>query len=69
MQIGVLHSDGVPPTEIARRWEIDVVKVYAGIAYYLANKEAIDAEVEEETRLYHEAAAADREARKAGRPA
>ena len=66
MQIGVLHSEGVSASEIARRWELDIVKVYAGIAYYLANKEAIDAEVEEETRLYHEAAAAHRATRKSG---
>ena len=65
MQIGVLHSEGVSAPEIARRWELDIVKVYAGIAYYLANKKAIDAEIEEETRLYHELAAADLRKRKA----
>jgi uncharacterized protein (DUF433 family) len=69
LQIAVLTSDGVPPSEIARRWELDLAKVHAGIAYYLANKEAIDRELDEETRLHHEAAAADLKAHKASKSA
>jgi hypothetical protein len=43
---------------------LDLARVYAGIAYYLANRAAIDAELEEEAREYEAtlaASIADRE--------
>jgi hypothetical protein len=38
--------------------DLDLAKVYAGVAYYLANKAVIDCELEEDARLYAEGAAA-----------
>jgi uncharacterized protein (DUF433 family) len=58
LQIAVLHNEGQDAEEIQRRWlpHVDISLIYAGIAFYLANRDAIDAELEEE-RVAYEAAA------------
>jgi uncharacterized protein (DUF433 family) len=40
----------VPPEEMARRFDLPLDAVQEALAYYYANKEWIDAEVEEEGR-------------------
>lgn len=63
--IGVLVREGLTADEIHSEYayHVDKALVYAGIAYYLANKEAIDAQIEQDQREHDEAARADREAR------
>lgn len=56
----------IPPEVLASEeyWpHVSVAQIYAALAYYHANKEEIDASIEEEARLYHEAAA---DARRSG---
>jgi uncharacterized protein (DUF433 family) len=58
--IGILYNDGLSPAEIHRRWlaDLDISLVYAGLAYYLANREQVDAEIAAE-HIAHEKAAAE----------
>lgn len=61
LQVAVAYNAGMTPEQMAEHWlHLDVVKLYAGVAYYLANKQAMDCEIEEEARLYTEGAAAPR---------
>ena len=61
LQVAVAHNSGMTPEQIVEHFlDLDLAKVYAGVAYYLANKAAIDCELEEDARLYAECAAAQR---------
>ena len=61
MQVAVAHNAGMSPEEMIEHWlDLDLASVYAAVAYYLANKEAVDCELEEDARLYAEGAAAQR---------
>ena len=55
--VAVLHNEGWTAERIAEEYgPLELASVYAGIAYYLANKARIDAEREEDLRLYEEGA-------------
>ena len=52
-QLSVLYNEGASAEEILRQYpHLDLTRIHAGIAYYLANRAKIDAELAEETRLY-----------------
>jgi uncharacterized protein (DUF433 family) len=55
IEIAVHYNAGEPAEQIAADYHLLLPHVYAGIAYYLANKRTIDAELEEE-RIAYEAA-------------
>jgi uncharacterized protein (DUF433 family) len=57
--IGILHRQGLSPAEIHRRWlaDMDIALVYAGLAYYLANRAAIDTQIAEDAELHDRLAA------------
>ncbi|MBA4179461.1 MAG: hypothetical protein C0506_02635 [Anaerolinea sp.] len=60
-QVAVHYREGMTADEIVAEFEgLSLAAVHAAIAYYLANRAAVDAEIEEDTQLYREAAAADR---------
>jgi uncharacterized protein (DUF433 family) len=42
LEIAVQYNAGVSPEELAEDFSLALDKVYAGYAYYLANKKAID---------------------------
>ena len=44
-RIGILYSQGASPEEITDRYDLALPQVYAALAYYLANREAIDADI------------------------
>lgn len=50
--IAVLHNEGLTPEEILRDCytHVDLPRIYAAIAHYLANKAAIDADIEADER-------------------
>jgi uncharacterized protein (DUF433 family) len=53
MQLAVMHQQGADLNEILRRLpHLDPVLVHAGLVYYLANRELVDAELAEEEELY-----------------
>ena len=45
LQLAVLHNGGLSPEEIAGRFQLSLAHVYAGIAYYLVNRDDIDADL------------------------
>lgn len=48
-QLSALYNEGARADEILTRHpELDLARIHAGIAYYLANRARIDAEVEEQ---------------------
>ncbi len=57
-RIGVLHSQGATPEDISRRYSLELAQVYAALAYYLANRTQIDAEIAEMDAEYDRRAAA-----------
>ena len=52
LQLAVLHNEGRTPEWISSEYSLSLVHVYAGVAYYLANRSAIDAELDAEAREY-----------------
>ena len=48
----LVDSYGDSAEEVAAQYHLALSHVYAGIAYYLANKNAIDADLEEERGAY-----------------
>ena len=63
-QVAVLYNSGLKPDEIVEQFMgLDLKRVYAGVAYYLANKALVDADIEESARIYAEGAAAERASR------
>lgn len=52
-QLSVLFNEGAKPEEILSRYpQLDLPRIYAGIAYYLANREWMDAELGAEGEQY-----------------
>ncbi len=52
------HLDGDTPAQMLEDWpHLDLSRIYAGLAYYYANKALIDAEIAAEDALYEEMAA------------
>jgi len=62
-QLSVLYNEGASAEEILRRYpHLDLPRIYAAIAYYLANREWIDAEIAAESQAYWAEAARRRAA-------
>ncbi|MBI4203353.1 MAG: DUF433 domain-containing protein [Chloroflexi bacterium] len=56
--IAVRHMQGKTVRQILKDWPyLDEARIYAALAYYYANKERIDADLEEDERLGRELAA------------
>lgn len=54
-QVAVHYSEGMTADEIVAEFEgLSLAAVHAAIAYYLANRAAVDAEIEEDERVYQE---------------
>ena len=53
--VGSQYREGMSAEEIADDYSLPLELVYAGVTYYLANRAAVDAEIEEDDRLYMEA--------------
>lgn len=52
LQVAALFNSGLTPDEIQAEYpHVSVASVYAAITYYMANREAIDAELREEAAL------------------
>jgi len=67
LQLAAEYNGGMSAEEIAATYEgIDLVRVFAGLAYYLANRAQIDAELDRRHRR-NMAALAEREARRSER--
>lgn len=50
-RIALLHNAGLIPEEIAREFaHLSLAQIHAALAYYYANREEIDADLEAETR-------------------
>jgi uncharacterized protein (DUF433 family) len=45
-RVAVLYSQGTSPEEIGERFDLTLPQVYAALAFYLANREAIDADID-----------------------
>jgi uncharacterized protein (DUF433 family) len=58
LEIAVHYNAGVRPETLAEDFDLPLDKVYAGYAYYLANKKKIDDDLEEEREEYLAAKAA-----------
>lgn len=56
-RISVLYNEGLSPQEIVEEYEgaVQLPGVHAAIAHYLANKERMDAELEQDEQLFDEA--------------
>jgi uncharacterized protein (DUF433 family) len=63
LEVAVHYSAGMSAEDIADEYGLPLSHVYAGIAYYLANRAAVDAELEQERREY-DAALAEHVARR-----
>ncbi len=56
--IAILHNQGMGAERILEDFpHLDAQRVYAALAYYFANKAAIDADIEESEKEYDELAA------------
>jgi uncharacterized protein (DUF433 family) len=65
-EVAVHYNAGVRPEELAGEYNLDLEKVYAAIAYYLANKESIDSDLREAQKAWEEGRRAQEKA-KSGR--
>lgn len=52
MRIAGWHQLGCTPEEIARKTGLSLAQIYAALAYYHANQDAIDADLADETAEY-----------------
>jgi len=52
MRIAGWHQLGCSPEEIARKTGLSLAQIHAALAYYHANKEAIDADLADEASEY-----------------
>lgn len=68
LKVAVLYNAGFTPEEVARDYRLEISRVFAGFAYYLANREAVDAEVAAETALHTRLAKEQRRSRTASGP-
>ncbi|MGH2608762.1 MAG: DUF433 domain-containing protein [Tepidiformaceae bacterium] len=71
LQMSVMHRIwGLSAEEILEQYpHLDLMRIYAALAYYHANKAAIDADLEEEARAYDAAVAEIEEKERAARQA
>lgn len=53
--IAVFYKQGLSPEEIAEEYEqLELAQIYAALAYYNANKEEIEADIDDEQEEYDE---------------
>ena len=52
MRIAGWHQLGCNPEEIARKTGLTLAQIHAGLAYYHANQQAIDSDLEDEASEY-----------------
>ena len=53
MRISICHKHGVLPERIVKNYpQLDVARVYASLAYYHANRDAMEAELKQEEEDY-----------------
>ena len=69
MRIAGWYKLGLSPEEIADQIGLSVAQIYAALAYYHANREAIDADLEAEAALYDRLAEEDRQNKQQPQPA
>ncbi|MEX0784641.1 MAG: DUF433 domain-containing protein [Dehalococcoidia bacterium] len=61
MQIALMHNEGLTPEQMTAEYSfLDLTAIYAAVAYYLANKAAVDADIAEFERVGREGLAAQR---------
>ena len=59
MQVALMHNAGMSPEEMKEHYSfLDLTAIYAAVAYYLANKAAVEADLAEEERIGQEGLAA-----------
>lgn len=59
MQIALMHNEGLTPEKMKAEYSfLDLTAIYAAVAYYLANRAAVDAELAEFERVGREGLAA-----------
>ncbi len=63
LEVAVHYNAGEPAEQVAAEYGLPLASVYAGFAYYLTNKAAIDADLADEAREYAEGLATARLAR------
>ena len=63
MRIAGWYRLGFIPEEIARKLDLPLAQIYAALAYYHANREAIDADLDHEAAEYDRLAAEHRQKR------
>ncbi len=63
MRLAGWYKLGCTPEDIVRKTSLSLAQVHAALAYYHANREVIDAELEAEAALYDKLAAAQRSQR------
>ncbi len=63
--IASVYNEGLTPEEILRDvyTHVDLPRIYAAIAHYLANKAAIDADIEADAKAFDRLAAEERAAK------
>ncbi len=55
LQVAVLYKEGLTPDQILEEYpHLDLARIHAGIAYYLANRAAMDAELDAEAQAFNE---------------
>ena len=52
IEIAVHYNAGVSPEQLADEYDLPLAKVYAGYAYYLANRSTVDSQLEEDRAEY-----------------
>ncbi len=61
MQIALMHNEGMTPEQMKEEYSfLDLTATYAAVAYYLANREAVDADIAEFDRIGREGLAAQK---------
>lgn len=60
LEVAAQYNGGSTAEEIAASYELDLAAVYAGVAYYLLNKDEIDGELARERSEYSAALASHR---------
>lgn len=69
LQIAVMHQEGMSIEEMVEDFpHVPESHFYAGVAYYLANRERMDAEITEEIELYDRMAQEARREREGKQP-
>ena len=68
MRIAGWYKLGLSPEEIADQLDLSVAQIYAALAYYHANREAIEADLEAEASLYDRLAEENRRNKQQSQP-